>query len=98
MAQWLYHLLSSKYHIEISNDRIKYYYIKKYYIKKNKQIIYMNELTKCPICNESDINIQTNCGHSYCLSCISEWHNKSKSSKCPMCRQKITLYYNVLKK
>jgi formate dehydrogenase maturation protein FdhE len=64
-------------------------------IDKSKNF-HINELTKCPICDESDINVQTNCAHLYCLACITEWYNKS--SKCPTCRQQITHVYHVINK
>ena len=56
----------------------------------------INELTKCPICDLTDVNIQTNCRHLYCMTCIREWYDRS--TKCPMCRQYITHVYNVLNK
>jgi hypothetical protein len=93
VAQWLCDLLPSKYHIEILNDRIINWYIKKIIIIDQTKNIHMNELTKCPICDESDINVQTNCAHLYCLDCINKWYNKS--SKCPMCRQQITHGYHL---
>jgi hypothetical protein len=99
IAQWLCDLLPSKYHIETLNDHTVIWHIKQItkIIKIDQTInIYINELTKCPICNESDINVQTNCTHSYCLTCINKWHNKS--SECPMCRHQITHVYNVLNK
>jgi hypothetical protein len=94
VAQWLY---------EMSNDHIINWEIISIPIDKSKNI-YINELSKCPMCVTSDINIQTNCGHSYCLACIKEWHwnNKSyeynKLSKYPMCRQQITHVHHVLNK
>jgi hypothetical protein len=87
--------LPLKYYIEKCDNRIIDYHIKKI-IQIDQTIIHINELTKCPICHELDINIQTNCTHSYCLDCISKWYNKS--SECPLCKQEITHIYYVLNK
>jgi len=85
-----------KYHINISNNQITDWYVDKIIQIDQTRNIYINELTKCTICYESDINIQTNCSHSYCLNCIREWNNIS--SECPLCKQKITHMYNLINK
>ena len=96
MAYWLYNLSPLKYCIEMSDDCITNYHIKQIIQIDQTTYIYMNGLTKCLICIESDINVQTNCTHSYYLACINEWYNKSL--ECPMCRHQITHVYNVLNK
>jgi hypothetical protein len=93
MAQWLCDLLPSKYHIEILNDRIINCQINPISIDKSKNI-HINELIKCPICDESNINVQTSCAHSYCLDCIGKWYKNHQ--KCPLCRQQITHIYNLI--
>jgi hypothetical protein len=93
IAEWLYVLLSLKYYIETFDNHIIDYYIKKIIQIDQTRNIHVNKLTICPIYIESNINIQTNCAHSYWLSCISEWYNRS--SKCPMCKQEITYVNNV---
>jgi hypothetical protein len=45
---------------------------------------------------DEDVKIQTNCEHSYCLNCISEWYKKSKS--CPYCRQQLIDFYQIVQK
>merc|ERR1719228_2737709 len=44
---------------------------------------------QCPICMEIFVTATIlNCGHTFCLYCITEWRNK-KGKACPMCRSKI---------
>jgi len=49
---------------------------------------------RCNICFDEDIDAEremcvTNCSHSYCLTCITEWfyHN----TNCPLCRKEFVL-------
>ena len=49
-------------------------------------------MENCPICfNIINENTTTNCGHSFCNSCIEEWFNKG-NSECPMCRQRVSYF------
>uniref|UniRef100_A0A6C0IAC7 RING-type domain-containing protein n=1 Tax=viral metagenome TaxID=1070528 RepID=A0A6C0IAC7_9ZZZZ len=43
-------------------------------------------MTECPICYETVVNelCLTNCSHSFCKSCITEW--VKFNSVCPVCR------------
>jgi translation initiation factor 2 beta subunit (eIF-2beta)/eIF-5 len=94
MVQWLCNLLQLRYHVEISNNCIINWHIKQIIPINESKKIYTEEMCLCPICNDSKSNIQTNCIHSYCLACITEWYNRSL--ECPMCRQQITDIYNLI--
>ena len=47
----------------------------------------------CPICLEDvKIPIKLDCSHTFCLSCIRKWNQKTNSensNKCPLCRKNI---------
>jgi hypothetical protein len=46
------------------------------------------DITECPMHCGRMSNIQTNCGHLFCLDCITEWQKKDNLC-CPLCRTKI---------
>jgi hypothetical protein len=95
VAKWLCDC-KSNYHIEINNNRIINWKIYRMIpIDESKQI-YIIKMYVCPICHETNSNIETNCAHSYCLACITIWYNRT--SKCPLCRQQITHVYNLINK
>jgi len=50
-------------------------------------IIYISEIDVCSICKEHDNDIQTNCKHNFCTSCICSW--LIINNTCPFCRQSI---------
>jgi len=53
----------------------------------------------CCICYDRICNIITDCGHKYCLECISKWYNKNINPFCPYCKNDdIKLYKYVLLK
>ncbi len=39
----------------------------------------------CPICYGSEVNVVTNCGHVFCVDCLTIW--KDISRHCPRCRK-----------
>ena len=41
----------------------------------------------CSICFDSLANIQTNCNHLYCYSCINNWYHRNTT--CPTCRNTL---------
>lgn len=45
---------------------------------------------QCPICQDDALNcpVETNCGHSFCASCILRWCRNHNSS-CPVCRRQV---------
>jgi ankyrin repeat protein len=96
VAEWLCELNPLKYHVEIVNNQIINWYIKTTIIINQTKQIYVTKPIKCPICIDEDVKIQTNCEHSYCLNCISEWHNKSNT--CPLCRQQLNDFYQIVQK
>jgi hypothetical protein len=96
MVQWLCELNPKKYYVKISGNKIIDWYIRKTIITNQTKQIHILESIKCPICMDEDVQIQTNCEHSYCLDCITEWYNKSNS--CPYCRQQINDFYQIVEK
>lgn len=44
---------------------------------------------ECPICYTHPIECTLDCNHSFCYHCITQWYQKYKSSRCPMCRKII---------
>ena len=53
----------------------------------NRNIIKVEEIDVCTICKEKDNDIQTNCKHHFCTSCICSW--LIITNTCPFCRQTI---------
>jgi hypothetical protein len=45
------------------------------------------EITKCVICDDTESNLYTECGHMYCDECLLSWLGKNNS--CPYCRETI---------
>jgi len=46
-------------------------------------------INKCPICYNSYTNVcETECNHSFCISCLEKWLLKEKKT-CPLCRSEI---------
>lgn len=43
----------------------------------------------CIICTETKVNVQSQCGHSFCVKCINKWLQSNRSS-CPCCREDVT--------
>jgi hypothetical protein len=56
-------------------------------IFKNKTVN-MNVAIECSICLENECQIQTNCLHNYCESCIKIWLKEHEN--CPYCLGEIT--------
>ena len=47
------------------------------------------ELSNCCICMENKkLNVQLNCGHTFCKTCIKKWLTE-KSNTCPTCRTEV---------
>eukprot|EP00049_Salpingoeca_infusionum_P004609 m.81618 g.81618 ORF g.81618 m.81618 type:complete len:217 (-) comp12648_c0_seq2:244-894(-) len=50
------------------------------------------EPTNCPIClQQCDAPCKTNCGHTYCVGCISTWLSSNHNRTCALCRRRVTL-------
>lgn len=48
----------------------------------------------CPICLESQTQLETSCGHRFCISCIIQvWESGRLSTaiRCPLCRRSVSL-------
>ena len=61
------------------------------------EVIYVDTLENCPICNESTTEVKTECGHCFCEKCIQKWMTTSTHSSCPYCRNNLTntLFYRL---
>ena len=69
------------------------------FLKKVRNIKNLVYNLKCTICHDILVEATvTNCGHSYCKSCIEMWkkkesksldHGKEKLAKCPNCNAEI---------
>lgn len=54
---------------------------------------------ECPICYTRSTECKMDCNHSFCYHCITQWYQKYKSSRCPMCRKLIRMphcHYEVV--
>ena len=95
-AKWLSEI-NPNYKLTIENDKIiNFWIIKK--INTDKSIIIEKESIKnedliCPICYENEVEIQTNCKHNYCLSCIENVNYKNYV--CPYCRTELKYFHQI---
>jgi hypothetical protein len=55
-------------------------------LNKINTILYKEQLDICPICSETECNLQTSCNHTFCESCIQIWFNSNQYQTCPYCR------------
>ena len=98
IAQWLQSLLPDKYDLVIENNKITSYSIK-CVMPFNTEVIQLKYTNKedivCFICYDEDtqVEVQTNCGHNFCSKCITDYYNKCyENCQCPYCRQIITSF------
>lgn len=96
IAKW-FTILDLKYFVVINNNKIVKYNIRYVPFDKNIKLhlhlIDESEHT-CPICYENIINIQTNCKHNFCKSCIITHYENNKN--CPYCRTSLTTFYSIV--
>ena len=58
----------------------------------------VSKIEQCPICQNSDSMIITDCGHQFCSPCITKWfqHQKNQAQKnCPYCRTSNPGLYKI---
>jgi hypothetical protein len=85
VAQWIQSLNPNKYVIlHIENNQINYRILQT--LNKINTIVYMDQLDNCPICSETECDLQTSCNHTFCESCIQTWFNSNQGQTCPYCR------------
>lgn len=111
IAQWLQNLLPNKYELVIKNNKIISYRVKCYIPFTNNTITLFSktkgsqseqsstnkEEFQCHICYNSQVEVQTNCGHNFCTTCITNYYNKCNGTcNCPYCRQTITCLNKLL--
>jgi hypothetical protein len=98
-AQWLASLKPNLYHVK-KRDSFSFpsfdWEIKQIIPINSEKTVKTNrsnlELT-CPICYESEIYLQTNCKHNFCLGCVENFYESNNS--CPFCRTQITQFNKI---
>jgi hypothetical protein len=96
VAQWLQSINPSKYKIISYNEETKKIsFVISEGLNTDTEIVYVDTLDTCPICDESKCHIQTKCNHNFCEECIITWLDKSK--RCPYCRDNLdnTLFHTI---
>ncbi len=69
---------------------------------KRCSIAFKNEIKKetketCIICYDKNEELNTSCGHSYCVDCLKTWINRNdKSNVCPYCKQNMDYFVKVV--
>jgi hypothetical protein len=96
LAEWLCEL-NSKYYVEIVDNKIIDWFTNKTMVVNQTKQIFITEPIKCQRCKIEDVNIQTNCGHSYCLNCMTKQYKKSNIN-CPYCDEQINDLYQIVVK
>ena len=89
VAEWLVTLNPNKYRLHYNSTKFRYNYeiINPLNIIGTKKV---SELEQCPICCVSVCDIITECDHSYCTNCITQWLNKNGTRhSCPTCRKNL---------
>lgn len=99
VAQWLQSLCPDIYVLVFKNNQlIKFEVIGSMPFTQNTiKLPFTNkEDMECPICYEQ-VEVQTNCGHNFCASCITNYYNKCNTDcKCPYCRQPVTKFTKIM--
>jgi hypothetical protein len=84
-----------------SINNVKYHLNGKLYCNMYS-IDFKNEIKKetketCIICYDKNEELNTSCGHSYCVDCLQTWINqKNKSNACPYCKQNMDYFVKVV--
>ena len=88
--------LDTLYELNIENNKIISYSIKKELIIQNspKKV---DNIENCPVCFDHS-ELITNCSHQFCVDCLENVNNKNIELVCPLCRCKVDLIYKVEQK
>ena len=70
---------------------------------KKRDIVYKKELDVCFVCQETSVELETCCKHSFCNDCIQKWYITSANEedqilgqcRCPTCRQEVNELFPV---
>jgi len=93
VAQWLQSLNPDKYYFTVEHGKITNWEVRVSLPIHPSETISLQEVPEedriCVICQETQVEIQTNCSHKFCNECIQKWYNADRQS-CPYCRQIIT--------
>jgi hypothetical protein len=102
VAQWLQSLYPNKFEVVIVNENIVNFKIKNEIVFAHDTIALTIENKAdnvCPICYDAQVEVQTNCGHNFCIKCITDYYNNYNSNdncKCPYCRQILTSFNKLV--
>lgn len=89
IATW-FSTLSKKYRVVIRDNVIADYYVRPE-LPMVKDIFMEKKGDGCPVCYEQNEDLETNCGHQFCETCIEKIYDTTKT--CPCCRTSITEFY-----
>ena len=87
IAKWFQILNPDKYIVIIENNKIISYYMKKSLIISKTIQLSCESITDCNICMDTKADIQTDCSHQICKTCIERWMQNKDT--CPMCRTNL---------
>jgi len=92
MALWIVSTNPDKYHVHIQDNDIIAYFIRRELniTKEIEKSDIQKEIEECFICEEAKSTIYSDCGHFYCLPCITKWLGYYSNNSCPYCRTIIT--------
>lgn len=92
LAQWLQSLQPNRYHLTVENGKITNWEVRVSLPIHSVKSLSLQEIPEedriCLICQESLVELQTNCSHRFCKACIGKWYNAVRTD-CPYCRQNI---------
>jgi hypothetical protein len=98
VAQWLVSLAPNKYTIWIDPRTNQITSIinpfSPTHLRKTSKVLHLNDIDECPICYNTQSNLQTPCGHQFCEPCLQKWLSDQKGlsnkQSCPYCMANIS--------
>lgn len=98
MAKWLQSLKPEKYCLTIENGKLIDWEVRVSLPNHPSKTLSLQDVSEedriCIICQEHQVELQTNCSHNYCKECIQKWYNADRTN-CPYCRQNITEFVRI---
>jgi hypothetical protein len=100
VAQWLQQLVvPAKYELQIENHQIVSYRVVYVLNIQTDMVVTLNrkehhETLTCPICYEKEVEVETNCGHRFCVACITT-HGEKNQTGCPCCRTALVFFRKI---
>ena len=80
-------IITDNYHIQLEAENWSYICSDKCWDCKTVKNL---DLEPCSICYEQ-ANFLSNCNHSYCVRCLSQWIHKSSNMDCSICKQPLDM-------